>query len=799
MKKYGLYFTLIFVLTVAIFAIDHIKDSYSLPSDNTSIIKTNNIDDFAKYSSPSEDTSFYTVDTSNGKVSNGSFEDLAKGEDFETVVQGADTLKEQKEEVIDYLVDSKLYAVKDETKSNKIDVIAIYSNKRVRVKTNKKIKNDYGAKNGIFYKDSYIFSYVTDEDTKYAYENFREEFGKDNVMLDLPVKASAARGWGTSFMKFEDQISSIGTSTNKVIVAVLDTGINKNHNVFNGHTILNGKNIVTGGTMYDDNGHGTAVSGIIAESTSAENVSILPIKVLDNVGTGSLLDILVGLDYANEQHAKVANMSFAVNLYKMNYARAFDGTSIYDTINNMEEQMKDFSLLMVSASGNESVNADIVYSYPSCSSNTISVGSINQNENISNFSNYGTTVDFVAPGGDITIAEYSGKNNYRIGSGTSFSAPYISAAAATVFTEYPDYSNLKAKNYLIKISKDLGTTGKDDKYGNGVPIFNQDQDFDDTYFIEKYNATLSNDSFTYDGRNKNVTVTLKDNNETILNSNNYTIKTFNNKNAGKALVTITGKNNYYGTIIKTFTIKEASLNGGHIKLSTNTFTYDGKRKTPLITVFDKNNNLVNSSEYDLKYENSINAGTGIVKVTGKNNYTGTLNTSFTIKKATLSSATIALSGDKYTYTGNEIKPTISVKTSGGVVVNNTNYDTIYSNNKKIGTATVKITGKGNYTGTVYKTFNIIPKKPVMKKIVRYKSKFKITAKKTNDSPNGYQVKYKKTTAKKWKYKTFSKRTFTIKKLKKNKNYYIKIRSFKKVNNTKYYSSWSTKYKFKTLR
>ena len=505
---------------------------------------------------------------------------------------------------------------------------------------------------------------------------------------------------------------------------------------------------------------------------------------------------MLGVDYANQQNAKISNLSLAVNLYSSSYEKLYNADVIYDTVNSMDNQFKDLSTIMVCASGNENLNADVVYSFPAVSAHTISVGSINQSETRSYFSNYGLSLDFVAPGEDIILAQSNTTNSYRTSSGTSFSAPYISAAAALILTEHPEYDKNKVKNYLIGISKDIDNNGKDQYFGNGAPIFNNETEFDDTYFIENYDVTLPETTYTYDDEYKMVVPVLKNKNGEIINQSNYTVTRFNNKNAGTALLTITGKNNYYGTIIKTFTINKATLSGT-IKLSQNSYTYDGTYKKPTVTITDNYNHTINPNNYDIIYYDNKNAGTATIKVVGKNNYNGELKTTFLINKIPINNAKVSLTATKFNYTGSKINPKVSINING-VGVLTSNYNVSYSNNIKVGVGKVIITGKGNYTGTIIKTFTIIPKKPTVKKFILYNKKIKTYINKTSDSPNGYQIKYKKKGSS-WKTKTIYKTTFKLKKLKRNKKYYIKIRSFKKVNHTTYYSNWSKKYSVKTLR
>ena len=150
-----------------------------------------------------------------------------------------------------------------------------------------------------------------------------------------------------------------------------------------------------------------------------------------------------------------------------------------------------------------------------------------------------------------------------------------------------------------------------------------------------------------------------------------------------------------------------------------------------------------------------------------------------------------------TYTAKKITPTPTIKYGNATLVKDKDYILTYKNNKKIGTATVIITGIGNYKDSVTKTFKIVPKGTKISKITKPKSKqVKITWKKQKTQTTGYQVQIATNSS-----FTKNKQSYTSKKntttnkvfkgLKKNKKYYVRIRTYKKVSGDKYCSSWST--------
>ena len=175
----------------------------------------------------------------------------------------------------------------------------------------------------------------------------------------------------------------------------------------------------------------------------------------------------------------------------------------------------------------------------------------------------------------------------------------------------------------------------------------------------------------------------------------------------------------------------------------------------------------------------------------------TLLCPITSEAAVKPKAKVTLSTTTYTYNGKTKKPSVKVKDSKGKTIKKSYYKVSYSSGRKnVGTYKVKVTFKKKYKGSITKTFKIIPKKTSLSSVKGTKSSITVKWKKQSKQTSGYQIQY--TTDKKFKkgvktttvssYKTASK---TIKKLSTNKKYYVRIRTYKKVGRTKYYSGWSS--------
>ena len=238
-------------------------------------------------------------------------------------------------------------------------------------------------------------------------------------------------------------------------------------------------------------------------------------------------------------------------------------------------------------------------------------------------------------------------------------------------------------------------------------------------------------------------------------------------------------------------LSRISISKASVTLSTSTYAYDGKAKKPGVTVKLNGKTLKNGTDYTVSYSNNTKVGTATVKITGKGNYTGSVSKTYSIKnnfkKATVSGISTKV------FTGKNITQSITVKYNGKTLKKGTDYTVSYSSNKNIGTATVKVAGKGSYTGTITKTFKINPAKQEIQKLTS-KSKAFFVDWAQKGSATGYEIQYatnsKFTSAKKVTITNNKTDKTTISKLSGNKKYYVRVRSYTTVKGTKYYGAWS---------
>jgi len=288
--------------------------------------------------------------------------------------------------------------------------------------------------------------------------------------------------YGGIYMEYAWDIT---TGDPNVIVAVIDTGVayenyGKNYKLVPDLTetlFAPGYDFVNNDAHpNDDNGHGTHVTGTIAQSTNnnigvagvAFNTSIMPIKVLDKRGSGTYADVADGIYFAADNGAKVVNLSLG-------------GDSPSITLEDAMAYAYNKGVTIVCASGNDGANT---VSYPAAyDAYAIAVGAIRYDETRAYYSNGGPSLDLTAPGGDLNVDQNNDgyadgvlqqtfdrrPNNfgYWFYQGTSMACPHVAGVAALVIangTSGPD----QVREALESTAEDKGTSGWDGDYGWGI-------------------------------------------------------------------------------------------------------------------------------------------------------------------------------------------------------------------------------------------------------------------------------------------------------------------------------------------
>ena len=218
------------------------------------------------------------------------------------------------------------------------------------------------------------------------------------------------------------------------------------------------------------------------------------------------------------------------------------------------------------------------------------------------------------------------------------------------------------------------------------------------------NMVQSIASQPYTGSAIEPTVTVKDGSKTLTAGTDYTVTYKDNTDVGTAKVIVTGKGNYTGSVEAKFNITAKALTASMVQ-DIAAQTYTGSPIVPKLTVKDGETALSKDTDYTVKYQNNLNAGTATVTLTGKGNYAGSVEIKFNITAKALT-ASMVRDIAAQTYTGSPIVPELTVKDGETALSKDTDYTVKYQNNLNAGTATVTLTGKGNYSDSVSKTFTI---------------------------------------------------------------------------------------------
>lgn len=315
------------------------------------------------------------------------------------------------------------------------------------------------------------------------------EYAEPNLIyrsLKLPNDPDFARQWGlknsiVSQNSVDIDIErawDITTGSEEMIVAIIDSGIDYNRpdlraNIWTNELELNGKpgvdddqngyvddiygiNPIGDGSInnpHDNSGHGTHCAGTIGgvgdngHGITGVNwkVKIMGLKFLRSTGEGTLEAAVKAIDYAVSKGAKVLSNSWGS--YESSLA-----------LEEAIERAHKAGAIFIAAAGNDGTNNDEKPIYPASIDipNVISVAAINQNGEMSGFSNWGAkTVDIGAPG--VSIYGFWKNGETKSVSGTSMAAPFVSGVAALVWSHEPQLTNLELKERLLRTSRPLGS------------------------------------------------------------------------------------------------------------------------------------------------------------------------------------------------------------------------------------------------------------------------------------------------------------------------------------------------------
>ena len=283
------------------------------------------------------------------------------------------------------------------------------------------------------------------------------------LAIATPVHAATdpllAQQWGI-FAIGADRVWSTTTGAG-VIVAVVDSGSGQHPDL--AENLLPGRSFfglveTPDGNDIDASGHGSHVAGIIAAATNngiggsgvAPNAKILPIKVLDQAGSGDARDVAAGVRYAADNGAKVINLSLG-------------GAAESSSLSQAIAYANDKGALVVAAAGNG--GASDKPKWPASLDLTLAVTAVDQSNNATSFDQRGDYIDIAAPGANVVS---TAKGDYVTLSGTSMAAGFVAGAAALLFAAEPRVTNAQVRDILLRTATDIGDPGRDVTFGVGL-------------------------------------------------------------------------------------------------------------------------------------------------------------------------------------------------------------------------------------------------------------------------------------------------------------------------------------------
>jgi hypothetical protein len=239
------------------------------------------------------------------------------------------------------------------------------------------------------------------------------------------------------------------------LVAVIDTGVDARHPVFQGR-VAPGRSFVVSGNAdvepwHDIDGHGTAVAGVVLAGNP--NATILPVKIMDDNKT-SLATVLDAIVWAVDQGASVINLSVGALLPTIPQGLAI-----------VLQYAADNDVVVVASAGNEAEQGS-PWVVPAAADSVIAVAAVDRKGVVAEFSNRASYVDIAASG--VNVKAPSLARGYRPFSGTSFSAPAVAGVASALKAQNPQWSVQDVRDHLLATATDAGRRGPDMAYGFGI-------------------------------------------------------------------------------------------------------------------------------------------------------------------------------------------------------------------------------------------------------------------------------------------------------------------------------------------
>ena len=280
------------------------------------------------------------------------------------------------------------------------------------------------------------------------------------------------------------------------------------------------------------------------------------------------------------------------------------------------------------------------------------------------------------------------------------------------------------------------------------------------YDLANAEIAVKTEVYVYSGKECRPEVKVVASGKTLVADKDYTVTYKDCVNTGTATARVEGTGNYTGVIEGTYDINEADMRGVDVKLSSDKFVWTGKAQMPAVKVTYNGLVLRENNDYTLTASGNVGVGTAKIVISARSeNFTGSKEAVFSIQAVDISSKSVNVSvkPGSFKYDGTGKKPTIKITYGANVLSEGRDYTASYRNNVNAGTATVTITGKGSYKGTVKKTFVVTSDNIAAAKVTLGKSEYVYDGKRKTPSVkvvmNGktlvkgqdYRVSYKNNT------------------------------------------------------
>ena len=263
-----------------------------------------------------------------------------------------------------------------------------------------------------------------------------------------------------------------GATGRGITIAIVDTGVALEHPDLRGN-LVPGYNSIMGseaeGAAQDTNGHGTQVAGIAAAERNglgivgvAYQAKIMPIKAMSSKGVGFDDAIADGIIWAADHGAQIINLSLGSE----------NASVESEILRQAVTYAYNKGCLLIAASGNydPEFQANPGVGYPASDPRVLAITATDKAGKVTNYSATGSEVDLAAPGDSIPTSAWSraGGAGYTYASGTSLAAPFVSGEAALIWGQHPEWSRDQVIQALLQGTEDLGSPGRDDRYGYGL-------------------------------------------------------------------------------------------------------------------------------------------------------------------------------------------------------------------------------------------------------------------------------------------------------------------------------------------